>query len=75
MPPTFLGSGNRDRLVYPRNSVALAARLREEGVSVEEVHYPKLDHAGPLMALALPARPFLSVHADVAAFLRRHLES
>lgn len=75
VPPTFLGSGDRDRLVYPRNSVALAARLRQAGVSVEEVHYPTLGHAGPLMALALPARPFLPVHADVAAFLRRHLEA
>lgn len=73
LPPMFLGTGDLDRLVYPRNSVALAARLRAAGVDVEEVHYPRLKHAGPLMALSLPARPFTPVFADVSAFLRRHL--
>lgn len=74
LPPLFLGTGDKDRLVMPRNSVALAARLREQGVSVEEVHYPSLAHAGPLLALSLPVRPFVPVFADVTRFLRRHLD-
>jgi acetyl esterase/lipase len=73
LPPFLLGTGDRDRLVYPRNSVALAARLRAAGVAVQEMHYPKLAHAGPLVALASPARFFTPVLSDVAGFLRTHL--
>lgn len=72
-PPMLLGSGDKDRIVYPRNSVALAARLRQAGVAVEEIHYPGLDHPGPLLALGRPARRIAPVLADVAAFLRRYL--
>ena len=73
-PPMLLGHGGRDRLVYPRNSIALAQRLRDAGVAVEEVHYPSLAHAEPLLALSRPARRMAPVLADVATFLRRHLE-
>ncbi|SFC68741.1 alpha/beta hydrolase [Devosia psychrophila] len=72
-PPTFLGSGDKDTLVYPRNSMALAKKLREAGVTVVEKHYPTLGHPGPLMALGRPARRIAPVLADVAAFLRQYL--
>lgn len=72
-PPMLLGHGGRDRLVYPRNSVALAQRLREAGVAVAEAHYPSLGHAEPLLALSRPIRGIAPVLADVAAFLRRYL--
>lgn len=72
-PPSFLGMGDQDKLVYPRNSVALAAKLRHVGVDVSEVHYPRLGHAGPLIALARPARFIAPVLGDVAAFLKRYL--
>ena len=72
-PSTFLGSGDRDTLVYPRNSVALAKKLGEAGVTVVEKHYPTLGHPGPLMALGLPARGLAPVLADVTAFLRQYL--
>lgn len=72
-PPMLLGTGDKDKLVYPRNSVALAARLRAVGVAVEEIHYPALGHAGPLLALGRPARGIAPVLADVARFLRRHI--
>lgn len=72
-PPMLLGHGERDQLVHPRNSVALAARLRQAGVAVEHVRYPKLGHAEPLLALSRPARGLAPVLADVAAFLGRHL--
>ena len=72
-PPMLLATGDRDRLVYPRNSVALAARLRAVGVGVAEIHYRGLAHAGPLMALGRPARCIAPVLADVERFLRRHI--
>lgn len=72
-PPTFLGSGDKDTLVYPRNSVALAKKLREEGVPVVEKHYPTLGHPGPLLALGQPARRLAPVLDDVAAFLKQYL--
>ena len=72
-PPAFLGSGDKDTLVYPRNSVALAKKLRESGVAVVEKHYPTLGHPGPLMALGVPARRIAPVLSDVAAFLRQYL--
>jgi acetyl esterase/lipase len=72
-PPMFLASGDKDTLVYPRNTVALAARLREVGVPVKEVHYPTLSHPGPLLALSRVARRLAPVLRDVAGFLHEHL--
>lgn len=73
IPPMLLATGDKDTLVMPRNTVAMAERLRKAGIEVEEVHYPKLAHVGPLMALGIPARPFTPVLADATRFLRRHL--
>ena len=72
-PPMFLGSGDKDTLVYPRNSMALAAKLRKAGVLVEEVHYPSLTHPGPLMAMGRPGRWLAPVLSDVARFLHARL--
>lgn len=72
-PPAFLGSGDKDTLVYPRNTIALAKKLREAGVPVEEKHYANIGHPGPLMALGLPARRLAPVLGDVAGFLRQYL--
>jgi len=72
-PPMLLGTGDRDTLVMPRNTVALAAKLRAAGVPVEEHHYPRLGHPQPLLALGIPGRWFAPVLADVAAFLGRYL--
>lgn len=73
-PPMFLGTGDRDRLVLPRNTVALAKSLRAAGVAVEERHYPRLGHPGPLLALGRPARAIAPVLADVTAYLHHHLD-
>lgn len=73
LPPAFLGSGDRDGLVSPRNSIKLAQKLRAAGVVVQEAHYANLAHAGPLIALSVPGRLVAPVYADVAAFLRQHL--
>ena len=74
-PPTFLATGGKDTLVHPRNSVALAKRLSVVGCIVEERHYPRLGHAGPLLALGRPARSIAPVLKELGAFLHRHLDA
>ena len=73
LPPMYLGSGNRDRIVLPRNASALASRLRSCDVEVEEQHFERLGHAGPLLSLALPLRWLAPVHAQVKEFLAKHM--
>ena len=73
LPPMLLATGDKDSLVYPRSSVALAQTLREAGGSVVEVHYERLGHPGTLMALGRPGRFLAPVLAESAAFLHRHL--
>ena len=51
-PPAFLATGDADTMVFPRNTVKLAARLREAGVTVEERHYPGVDHVRMVLALS-----------------------
>lgn len=73
LPPVLLLTGARDTLVQPRNTVALAARLRETGNSVIETHYPGLGHAGTLLALGAWGRHRGPVLKDTIAFLKTHL--
>ncbi|WP_347091586.1 hypothetical protein [Sphingomonas parapaucimobilis] len=54
----------------PRNSEALADRLRAGGVAVKQRAYPKLGHVGILPALARPFGGRGPVLADVAGFVR-----
>ena len=69
-PPALLLTGTEDTVVRPRNSDALAAKLRAGGVTVEQRAYPKLGHVGILLALARPFRGRGPVLADVAGFIR-----
>ncbi len=72
LPPAFLGHGDRDTLVQPRNTVALAAAWRAAGNVVEERHYAGVGHPTTLMQLgALGWRG--PVLRDVLAFLAAHL--
>ena len=73
LPPTFLGHGTADPLVYPRNSEALAARLRATGNTVTEKYYPDVAHAGTLLAFGAWGRKDSPVLTDVVAFLRETL--
>lgn len=73
-PPMFLATGDKDTLVYPRNTVALVARLRAAGVGAEERHYDSLGHPGTLLALGRPARGIAPVLADVSRYLHVHLD-
>jgi acetyl esterase/lipase len=71
-PPVFLGTGDRDTTVRPRNTFALADALRRKGAGVEVKIYPGLDHASTVLALSLPFRGRAPVLHDTAAFLRAH---
>lgn len=70
-PPLFLATGARDRLVNPRNSDLLEARLRAVGVPVERRSYERLGHAGLVTTLAVPFRNRAPVLDDITAFARR----
>ncbi|MBI1197481.1 MAG: alpha/beta hydrolase fold domain-containing protein [Phenylobacterium sp.] len=71
-PPAFLATGESDDTVWPKNTVALARRLREAGVEVEERHYPGVDHVRMVLALSRPLRGRAPVLDEMTDFLRRH---
>jgi len=73
-PAAFLATGDADTLVYPRNTTALAKKLREAGVPVEERHYPGVGHVKILLALSRPLRGEVPVLAQMTDFLREHAD-
>jgi acetyl esterase/lipase len=70
-PPALLAYGTRDDTVRPRNSDALAAKLRSGGTPVDLRAYPRIGHVGLVLAFARPFRGRAPVLRDVAAFVRR----
>lgn len=74
-PPALLLYGSDDTVVRPRNSEALAAKLRAGGVAVDERAYAKLGHIGILLALARPFRGRAPVLDDVAGFVQRTVDT
>ena len=68
-PPALLLTAKEDDVVDPGNSVRLAARLRNQGVAVTELVYPKLGHRTLVGALSKPLRGFAPVLDDVAKFI------
>lgn len=71
-PPAFLATGDADSMVYPRNTRALARRLREAGVPVEERHYAGVDHIRMVLALSRPLRGGAPVLDEMTEFLHKH---
>jgi acetyl esterase/lipase len=67
----FLGHGEADTLVDPRNSRKLAERLRGAGKTVDVRFYAKVDHPGTLLAIARNRRDETPVLADMIAFFDR----
>ncbi|WP_340589221.1 alpha/beta hydrolase [Erythrobacter alti] len=70
-PPALLLTGEDDTTVKPRNSEALAARLKEAGVEAELVRYADVDHIDIVIALSRPLRGKAPVLDDMADFARR----
>ncbi len=71
-PATFLGAGDKDQTVQPRNSIALANALGRAGDTVQLRLYPGLDHVDILIALSKPFRAKAPVLADTCTFLMDH---
>ncbi len=72
-PPMFLASADGDTVVGPQNTVALAQRLREQGVAVNERHFPRFTHPSTLLELGSLLSRRSSLADEVAAFLARTL--
>ena len=68
-PPALLLYGAEDQTVRPRNSEALAARLRDGGVPVELRRYPGEGHVSLLLAIARPFRQRAPVLDDASTFV------
>ena len=73
-PPAFLATGDADKVVWPKNTTALAKLYREAGVVVEERYYPGVDHISIVLALSRPLRGGAPVLDEMADFLRRHAD-
>ena len=71
-PPLLLLAGTADRQVRPRNTMALAARLRAAGAPVQETLYPGVGHIGLVIAIAPIFQGKAPVLADVDAFVAAH---
>lgn len=69
-PPLWLATGDRDDTVRPRNSYALAERLRAAGGRAEVKTYPGLNHIDVVSALSIPFRRRAPVLQDLVAFLK-----
>ncbi|MEO6152393.1 MAG: alpha/beta hydrolase [Croceibacterium sp.] len=70
-PPALLLVGADDTLVRPRNSEALARKLRAGGVAAELVSYRGIGHVGLLLAVAKPFRKRAGVLDAFAAFVEK----
>ena len=68
-PPLLLLDGSADETVKPRNTLALAARVREAGGRVEDRIYPGVGHIGMVIAIAPLFQGKAPVLADVDAFV------
>ncbi len=71
-PPLLLLAGTADETVRPRNTEALAARVRAAGGQVEEKLYPGVGHIGLVIAIAPVFQGKAPVLADVDAFVAAH---
>ncbi|WP_156342854.1 alpha/beta hydrolase [Devosia sp. A16] len=72
-PPMFLASGDDDTVVGPHNTVALARRLRQQGVAVIERHFPGFTHPSTLLELGSLLSRRSSLAGEVSDFLARTL--
>ena len=70
-PPHLLLTGETDDTVQPRNSDALAARLRDAGVDAQVIRYPDVEHINIMLALSRIRRGSAPVLDDVTAFAGR----
>lgn len=68
-PPMLLATGSDDTTVLPRNSHALAEKLKSFGSPVRLATYPGTGHIGILLSLAQGFRGRTSLRGDVLRFV------
>ena len=68
--PILLLHGTDDKTVSPRNSVGLAARIRERGGCARAITYRGVGHIGIILALSVPQLTSAPVMNDVLNFVR-----
>ena len=71
-PAMFLGTGDADTTVRPRNTIALSEKLKRAGSPVEVKHYAGVGHIEIMLALSLPFRSKAPVLDDVVHFFNSH---
>jgi acetyl esterase/lipase len=71
-PPMFLAHDLGDKVVYPRNTINLAAKITAAGGPVETRYYKGLSHALMIGVFAAPLRLLGPVYRDAAAFIDAH---
>ncbi|MEP3052017.1 MAG: alpha/beta hydrolase [Erythrobacter sp.] len=67
-PPMLLIHGEKDTLVYPRNTRELAKRLTEGGSDIATRFYGDMEHNDPLISLAAPWRNSRDIDDQIANF-------
>jgi acetyl esterase/lipase len=67
--PLLLLQGEADTTVYPRNTTALAAKIRAHGGPVEDKFYPGIGHVGMMLAFTPWFRGRAPVLDDVSHFI------
>jgi acetyl esterase/lipase len=71
-PPLLLLDGSDDTTVLPRNTLALAAKVRAAGGPVQDKIYPGIGHVGMAIAFAPLFSGRAPVLPDVMAFIHAH---
>jgi acetyl esterase/lipase len=70
LPPILLAHGDKDTEVYPKNTLHMAARLRQMGDPVTERIYPGVAHIGIALSLADGFRSKARLLADIDDFIK-----
>ncbi len=67
-PRVLVATGDADTTVFPRNTYALAGRLKQVGATVQVKTYPGVSHAGILLALGKSFRGNAPALDDIVRF-------
>nr|AOR05750.1 carboxylesterase [uncultured bacterium] len=74
-PPMFLAHDLGDTVVYPKNTINMAAKIQAAGGEVETKYYKGLSHALMIGVFAAPLRFLGPVFRDSTQFIDAHASS